>query len=66
MRSQNRKLLPVLTVASDDSQLVCPGHGHVGVPDHHDCIQTLGQGELSRHTIRDSCVASTTCEIFRK
>lgn len=38
--------LPVLTVACDDSQPVCPGHGHVGVAHHHDCIQTLGQGEL--------------------
>lgn len=46
--------LPVLTVAGDDSQLVGPGHGHVGVPQHHHCIQTLGQGELhgDRRTVR--------------
>lgn len=44
--------LPVLTVASDDSQLVCPGHGQVGVPDHHDRIQTLRQGELNGHKNR--------------
>lgn len=38
--------VPVLTVAGDDSQLVGPGQGHVRVPYHHHCIQTLGQGEL--------------------
>lgn len=50
--------LPVLTVASDDSQLVCPGHGHVGVPDHHDCIQTLRQGELNGHKNRRAVLFS--------
>lgn len=41
--------LPALAVASNDSQLVCPSHGHVSVAHHHDCIHTLGQGELGGH-----------------
>ena len=53
--------LPVLTVAGDDSQPVSPGHGNVGVPQNHDCIQTLRQGELHEHE-EDSrcCLASAT------
>lgn len=40
-------------MTSDDSQLVCPGHGHVGVPQHQDCIQTLWKGELGRYKNTD-------------
>lgn len=33
-------------MTGNDSQLVCPGHGHMGVAHHYDCIQTFGKGEL--------------------
>lgn len=33
-------------MAGNYGQLVGPSHDQVGVTHHHDCIQTLGKGEL--------------------